>query len=92
MKKHLIFCCACILLLTACTSNTYETSTLKFQKNGDDYQLVETEGAENYTELIENLSELESTLNEDTEVAVLSTSTANIVDKLGMNITAVTES
>ncbi len=92
MKLHWGLLSLCVLGLSACSTNTYDTEALNFQKSGENYKLIADENAENYNQLITDLTDLDIELNADTEVAVLATSTANIVDKLGMNVTAVTES
>lgn len=91
MKKILSLIVVGVLMLTGCSS-TYNTTALEFTSNGDDYALDATDEMDSYNTLIEDLTNLGIELNSETPVAVLATSTANIIDSLGMNVVAVTAS
>ncbi|WOO87899.1 ABC transporter substrate-binding protein [Mollicutes bacterium LVI A0039] len=92
MKKIMALILVTALLLTGCSSKTYSTIALNFKQSGGDYKLVPDENAANYNQLITDLESLNIDLNSDTKVAVLSTSTANLLDNLGLNIVGVTSS
>lgn len=81
-----------ILTLTGCGANTYNTNNLQFKQSGDDYQLVASDQTPTYNQLLTDLDNLNIDLNPQTTVAVLATSTANILDQIGVNIVAVTAS
>lgn len=91
MKKILSLIVVGVVMLTGCSS-TYNTTALEFTSSGGNYALDVTEEMNAYNTLIEDLTNLNIELNSETPVAVLATSTANIVDSLGMNIVAVTAS
>ncbi len=92
MKKLLCAVIACIVVLSGCQGQTVDTVALDFSKSGEDYRLTATEEMTTYNQLISDLNDLEIELNSETPVAVLATSTANILDSIGMNIVAVTDS
>ncbi len=92
MKKLISMIIVSVLVLTGCSSNTVNTTALEFTKSGNDYELKSNEEMTSYNQLITDLDNLGLDLNADTPVAVLATSTANILDSLGMNIVAVTDS
>lgn len=92
MKKLLCVVIACIIVLSGCQGQTVDTVALDFSKSGEDYRLTATEEMTTYNQLITDLNDLEIELNSETPVAVLATSTANILDSIGMNIVAVTDS
>ncbi len=92
MKKLFSIIVVSILILSGCQSQTVDTAALEFAQNGGDYQLNVTDQMSAYNQLITDLEGLGIKLNADTPVAVLATSTANILDSLGMNIVAVTDS
>lgn len=90
MYKLLYLLVLMVVLLTGCT-DVYNTNELNFSKVGSNYNL-DTEGIEVYNNLETTLNSFSVTLNKDTKVAALTTSTANILDALGMNIVGVTYS
>ncbi len=92
MKKIFIIVCSLVVILSGCSSSTVDTIDLKFSQKGDDYSLEATEDMASYNQLIDDLNALNIELTEDTPVAVIATSTANILTKLDMNIVASTES
>lgn len=92
MKKLLSVVVVSVLILTGCQSSTSDTIALNFTKFGDDYSLNVTDEMVTYNQLITDLEALDVEYSVDTPVAVLATSTANILDSLGMNIVAVTDS
>lgn len=92
MKKLLSVILISIFGLSGCQSQTINTEALDFTKDGDNYSLKSTAEMTSYNQLLTDLDDLGLELNSDTSVAVLATSTANIVDSLGMNIVAVTDS
>lgn len=91
MKRFLSVIIVGVLILTGCQS-TVDTEALQFSKSGQDYSLQPTDEMPAYEQLISDLDDLNIELTADTPVAVLATSTANILDSLGMNIVAVTAS
>ncbi|WOO89722.1 ABC transporter substrate-binding protein [Mollicutes bacterium LVI A0078] len=92
MKKLLSTVIVGLLILSGCQSQAVNTVALEFTKSGDDYSLNTTEEMTTYNQLITDLTNLQVDLNADTPVAVLATSTANILDSIGLNIIAVTDS
>lgn len=92
MKKLLSTVIIGLLILSGCQSEAVNTVALEFTKSGDDYSLNTTEEMTTYNQLITDLTNLQVDLNADTPVAVLATSTANILDSIGLNIVAVTDS
>lgn len=92
MKKLLSAVIVGLLILSGCQSQAVNTVALEFTKSGDDYSLNTTEEMTTYNQLITDLTNLQVDLNADTPVAVLATSTANILDSIGLNIVAVTDS
>lgn len=92
MKKLLSTVIVGLLILSGCQSQAVNTVALEFTKSGDDYSLNTTEEMTTYNQLITDLTNLQVDLNADTPVAVLATSTANILDSIGLNIVAVTDS
>lgn len=92
MRKLINFCLIAVMGLTGCGANTYNTVALNFTQKDENYQLIPDENAENYNQLLTDLDSLGVELNSDTKVAVVATSTANIIDRLGMNIVGVTSS
>lgn len=90
--KKLILMLAVVLTLSGCSGSTYNTVHLNFDLEGEDYHIIADENANNYNDLLEDLEELNIELNSQTKIAVLTTSTANILDDLGMNIVGVTSS
>ncbi|MFV0246809.1 MAG: ABC transporter substrate-binding protein [Mycoplasmatales bacterium] len=92
MKKILGLVLISLIILTGCGNKTVDTTALKFNKQGDNYSLNVTEEMTTYSKLIEDLDALDIEFDKNTPVAVLQTSTANILDSLGMNIVAVTKS
>ncbi len=91
MKKY-IGLLILALILTGCSSQTIATDSLSFDQKGDNYSLSKDVESETLTQLQTDLDELNLDLNQDTKVAVIATSTANIIDELGMNIVASTSS
>ncbi len=93
MKKKLITFATLSLILTGCSStNTIETVALKFTENNGNYELNTESAPDSYNEFISSLEQLDVELNQDTSVAVLSSSTANIVSAMDMNVVATTDS
>lgn len=88
MKKLLITLFTILLIGTGCQDELVQTQALNFDKVGNDYQLVPDESAQSYNQLIDDLNALNQNFNADSKIAVLATSTANIVDALDMNIVA----
>lgn len=81
-----------LITLTGCGEKTINSIALNFEQNGDNYELVPDQNAQNYHQLITDFEDMDIELNADTPVAVVATSTANILDELGMNIVGVTNS
>lgn len=92
MKKILSIIVVSLLVLAGCGSKVLNTTALEFKQKADNYSLNVTEEMTLYNELIDSLEALDTELTADTPVAVLATSTANILDTIGMNIVAVTDS
>ncbi len=92
MKKLLSTVIVGLLILSGCQSQALNTVALEFTKSGEDYSLNTTDEMTTYNQLITDLNDLQVDLNADTPVAVLATSTANILDSIGLNIVAVTDS
>lgn len=80
-----------IFTLTGCNS-TYDTTSLVFEKDENNYSLDDNVRVESVEALKNNLDLLNVDLESNTPIAVLATSTANALDSLGMNIVAVTSS
>ncbi len=91
MKKY-IGLLILALILTGCSSQPIATDSLSFKQKGDDYSLSDDIESETLTKLQTDFDNLNIDLNQDTKVAVIATSTANIIDDLGMNIVASTSS
>lgn len=92
MKKLLSIITVGLLVLAGCSSNAINTVALDFNQSGDNYSLNVTDDMTSYNQLITDLDSLGIEFDSQTPVAVLATSTANILDSIGMNIVAVTES
>ncbi len=92
MKKLLSTVIVGLLILSGCQSQAVNTVALEFTKSGDDYSLNTRSEMTTYNQLITDLTNLQIDLNADTPVVVLATSTANILDSIGLNIVAVTDS
>ncbi len=93
MKKYIgILTFILVLVLTGCGNQTISSDSLIFEQNGDNYSLSKDIESETLTQLQKDLDDLNVDLNKDTKVAVIATSTANIIDELGMNIVASTSS
>lgn len=90
--KKIILGITLLVILTACGANTYNTEALKFKQVDSNYQLISSEQTVGYNNLRTDLKNLNIPLNKNTSVAVVSTSTANILDEIGINIVAVTDS
>ncbi len=91
MKKILLVM-VMLLTLSGCGNKTYDTLALNFEQKGEDYALIPDENATSYNTLIEQLETSGVELNSETPIAVVATSTANVLDSLGMNIVGVTSS
>lgn len=92
MKKLLSTVFLTVLILSGCQNQAVNTVALEFTKSGDDYSLNTTDEMTTYNQLITDLESLEIDFTPQTPVAVLATSTANILDSIGVNIVAVTDS
>lgn len=90
--KKILFSIIILLTLTGCGDQTLNTEDLQFTKVGANYQLISSDQTTALNNLYENLDNLNIDLSPDTKVAVLATSTANILDAIGVNIVAVTSS
>ncbi len=93
MKRYIgILILVFVFVLTGCGNQTIATDSLSFEQKGDNYSLSKDIESETLTELQTDLDNLNIDLNKDTKVAVIATSTANIIDELDMNIVASTNS
>ncbi len=93
MKRYIgILTLVFVFILTGCGNQTIATDSLSFEQKGDNYSLSKDIESETLTQLQTDLDNLNIDLNKDTKVAVIATSTANIIDELGMNIVASTNS
>ncbi len=92
MKKLRFVLIVSFLVIFSGCSKTIQTDTLSFQKEGENYTLSEKTQSEHLDKLKEDLKNLNVEYTKDTKVAVIATSTANILNQLGMNIVACTSS
>ncbi len=92
MKKNIILSFLFLIFFSSCNNQVIKTDNLQFVLQDDHYFLQNPENNESYENLIKDLEALNKNLNKDTKVAVISTSTANIIDALNMNIVGLTSS
>lgn len=90
--KKIAFLFIFVLGLSGCQTKIYETNELNFTKEGENYALNVDDAPDSYNQFVSDLNDLDVKLDQDSKVAVLTSSTANIVSALGMNVTAVTKS
>ncbi len=92
MMRKILFVLVFIVTLSGCQAKIYETDELNFTNDGENYGLDTKNAPDSYQQFVSDLDALDGELNQKTKVAVLTSSTANIVSALNMNVVAVTKS
>ncbi len=92
MKKNLVIIISLLLVLTGCKQATYSNDTLDIGYKNNHYQINDITETTIYNQLNDQISEYEIEFTSETPIIVLSTSTANILDAIGLNIVGTVDS